>query len=83
MPRYYFHYQYADDRVLEDRVGTSLEDLEDVEREGRSIALEILSDELQRGGSVDEPRCLEIEDDQGDIVLYLPFWAAMALPVAR
>ena len=83
MPRYYFHYQYADDRVLEDRVGTSLEDLEDVEREGRSIALEILSDELQRGGSVDKPRCLEIEDDQGDIVLYLPFWAALAVPAAR
>ena len=82
MARYYFNYQYADEKVLADRVGTELGDLEAVEREAQSVALEILSDELTEGGSPMEPRCLEIENEFGEVVLYLPFWAALAVPLA-
>ena len=83
MPRYYFNYQYADEKVLADRVGTELSDLEAVEREDRVVALEILSDEVMDGASPTDPRCLEIENDRGEIVLYLPFWARVPLATER
>ena len=81
MPRFFFHYQYGDDKVLEDRVGTVLDDLTAVELEASSIAFEILTDELTDGGLVSTPRCLEVADEEGDVVvLYLPFWAALSAP---
>ena len=84
MPRYYFHYQYSDeDRVLEDHIGTQIADIESVEDAARSIAFEILSDELQQGGAPDTPRCLQVEDEAGEVVLYLPFWGALAIPLAH
>ena len=77
MARYFFHYQYADEKLLEDRVGIELPDLEAVEEEARSVAIEILSEELlEEGASLTEPRCLEIEDEDGAVVLYVPFWLA-------
>ena len=56
MARYFFRYQYADEKLLEDRVGIELPDLEAVEEEARSVAIEILSEELlEEGASLTEP----------------------------
>jgi hypothetical protein len=80
MTRFFFHYRYGDDKLLEDRVGIELPDPDALEHEARSIALEILTEELTAAESVSDPRCIEVEDEAGDIVLYLPFWAALAVP---
>lgn len=77
MPRYYFHYGDSDDNVVEDRIGRHHPNLERVEQEAHLVAREILEDEMRRGGSVSATRCLEIEDESGEIVLYVPFWAAI------
>lgn len=77
MPRFYFHYRCADDRVVEDHLGSDQSDIESVEREAHLIASDILEEELRRGVSMSVPRCLEIEDEKGEIVLYVPFWASL------
>jgi hypothetical protein len=84
MPRYYFHYRGADDQVVEDRLGSRHVDLNAVEREAQLFAREILEEELAEGDPVLASRCLEIEDEAGEVVLYLPFWASVAIgPPAR
>jgi hypothetical protein len=50
-----------------------------VEREAQLVAREILEEELATGGPILAPRCLEIEDEAGEMVLYLPFWASVAI----
>ena len=75
MPRFYFHYRDPDEQLVEDRVGSSHRNLEAVEREAEMLAKEILADELEQGGSPFAPRCLEIENEAGKTVLFLPFWA--------
>ena len=79
MRRYYFHYRDCNDELTEDRVGSAHIDLDAVEREAEDVAREILVDELARGLPLFAPRCLEIENEDGDVVLYLPFWAAARL----
>ena len=78
MPRYYFHYRDPCEHLVADRVGSSHSDLEAAEREAELMAREILLEELQEGRSPYAPRCIEIEDAGGEVVLYLPFWAAAA-----
>lgn len=78
MPRYYFHYRGPDDELVEDRVGSQLSDMDAMEREAQDVALQILEDELEAGGQPSATRCLEIEDEAGEVVLYLPFWASVA-----
>jgi hypothetical protein len=78
MPRYFFHYRGPDDELVEDRVGIQLRDVDAVELEAHELALQILEDELDAGGQPSATRCLEIEDEGGEIVLYLPFWASIA-----
>jgi len=75
MPCYYFHYQRGRDQLVEDVVGSERDDLEQAEMEARSVAFDILRDELGKG-EVSIARCLEIEDERGEVVLYLPFWAS-------
>ncbi len=77
MQRYFFHYQGSDDEVMEDRVGSCHPDLEAVEREAHQLAREILEEEIAEGGPVIAPRCLEITDENGEIVLYVPFWVSL------
>ena len=77
MRRYYFHYRDPDERLLEDRIGSRHENLAAVEREAQLQAKDILSEELDEGGSPFVPRCMEVENEAGKIVLYLPFWAAV------
>lgn len=79
MPRYYFHYRGTNDHVVEDRLGSRHIDLDAVEREAKLVAREILEEELAEGGPILAPRCLEIEDETGEVVLYLPFWASVAI----
>jgi hypothetical protein len=80
MPRYYFHYRGPDDQLVEDRVGSHQIGLEAAEREARLIAKEILVEELEDGGPPFAARSIEIEDEAGEVVLYLPFWAALLFP---
>jgi hypothetical protein len=44
--------------------------------EARSVAFDILRDELDKGEVASVARCLEVEDEHGEVVLYLPFWAS-------
>ena len=78
MPRYYFHYRDPDEQLVQDRLGSHHLDLDAVEREAQIVAQEILVEEIQEGRPPFVPRCLEIEDEAGEIVLLLPFWAALA-----
>jgi hypothetical protein len=78
MPRFFFHYRGPDDLVIEDHLGSEQSDLEAVEREAHLVACDILEDELRQGGPLLATRCLEIEDESGEIVLLLPFWASFA-----
>jgi hypothetical protein len=80
MSRYYFHYRGPDDQLIEDRLGSYQPDLDAVEREARLIAKEILMEELEDGAPAFAVRSIEIEDETGELVLYLPFWAALLLP---
>ena len=79
MPRYYFHYRRPDDELIEDHLGSELHDIEVVEREAHAVASDILEEEIREGGPMSAPRCLEVEDEHGDIVLYVPFWASFAV----
>ena len=79
MPRYFFHYRGPDDLVIEDHLGSEQSDIEAVEREAHLVARDILEDELQQGGPFLAGRCLEIEDERGEIVLFLPFWASLSV----
>jgi len=76
MPRYHFHYQRGHDQLVEDVLGSEHDDLEQAEMEARSVAFDILRDELDKGEVVSVARCLEVEDEHGEVVLYLPFWAS-------
>jgi hypothetical protein len=78
MPRYFFHYRDADDRLMEDRLGSHQASLAAVEHEAQLVAREILQEEINDGGPIFAPRCLEIENEAGQVVLYLPFWASVA-----
>lgn len=40
------------------------------------MAFDILRDELDKGEVVSVARCLQVEDEHGEVVLYLPFWAS-------
>ena len=79
MPRFFFHYRGPDDEVVEDRVGSQHTDIEAAEREAHQLAMDILEDELREGGSLSAARCVEVEDEDGQVVLYLPFWASFGL----
>jgi hypothetical protein len=79
MWRFCFHYRGPDDQVLEDLLGNLHESLESAERETQLVASDILEEELRKGGPVSATRCLEITDERGEIVLYLPFWAPFAI----
>ena len=76
MPRYHFHYQRGRDQLVEDVLGSEHDDLEQAEMEARSVAFDILRDELDKGEVVSVARCLQVEDEHGEVVLYLPFWAS-------
>jgi len=75
MPRYYFHYRDPQEHLTEDWVGSPHATFESVQREAELLAKEILSEEVEQGCSPSLPRCLEVEDEAGEIVLFLPFWA--------
>ena len=77
MPRYYFHYLDPNEHLIEDRVGSRHKNLAAAEFEAQILAKEILTEELEEGGSPFTPRCMEIEE-AGEVVLYLPFWAAVS-----
>jgi hypothetical protein len=79
MPRYYFHYRAPDEHLFEDRLGSCHADLDAAEREAKAIAKEILAEELEDGAQPFMSRSIEIEDEAGEIVLYLPFWAAVSI----
>jgi hypothetical protein len=79
MARYYFHYRGPDGDIVEDRIGSPHPDVEAVEREAHMVARDILQGELSAGGSPSATRCLEIEDESGALVLYLPFWASIVV----
>ena len=78
MPRYYFHYLDPTEHLIEDRVGSRHKNLAAAELEAQILAKEILTEELEEGGSPFAPRCMEIENEAGEVVLYLPFWAAVS-----
>jgi hypothetical protein len=78
MSRYYFHFR-DDDDLLEDRIGTECSDLDAAEREAAAYARELLIEAVERGGSPMAPRCIEIVDERGCEVLYLPFWGSFTL----
>ena len=83
MPRYYFHYLDPNERLIEDRVGSRHKNLAAAELEAQVLAKEILTEELEEGGSPFAPRCMEIENEAGEVVLYLPFWAAVSRIIGR
>ncbi|MEO6013246.1 MAG: hypothetical protein ABIQ30_06645 [Devosia sp.] len=80
MPRYFFHYRDTNDQLVEDRLGSLHKNLEAAEREAQLVAEEILTEEFTQATPIFAPRCLEIEDEAGRVVLYLPFWASIAAP---
>lgn len=78
MPRFFFHYRGPDDQMIEDLLGSEQPSIGAVEREAHLVAYDILEEEIRQGGSLLAPRCLEIEDERGEIVLFVPFWALLA-----
>ena len=82
MRRYFFHYRDPNEHLLEDRVGSPHSTLESVQREAELLAKEILREEVEDGLSPHVPRCLEVEDEGGEIVLFLPFWADIVTSIA-
>jgi len=78
VPRYYFHYRDPNEHLIEDRVGSRHKNLAAAEFEAQILAKEILTEELEEGGSPFAPRCMEIENEAGEVVFYLPFWAAVS-----
>jgi hypothetical protein len=76
MSRYFFHFR-DDEALLEDRIGTECPDLDAAEREAAAYARELLIEAVERGGSPITPRCIEIVDERGVEVLYLPFWGGL------
>jgi hypothetical protein len=83
MPRFYFHYRDPDDQLIEDHFGYEQADIHGAEREAQVLAAEILQEELREGKSLWGSRSLEIENEDGEIVLYLPFWASILAPPTK
>ena len=79
MPRFYFNYRGPDDELVEDYFGSEQADIAAAEQEAQLLARDILVEELEAGGSLSATRCLVVEDEDGEIVLYLPFWASLAV----
>jgi hypothetical protein len=79
MPRFYFNYRGPDDQLVEDYLGSEQADIAAVEQEAQLLAQDILVEELEAGGPPSATRCVEVEDEHGEIVLYLPFWASLAV----
>ena len=77
--RYFFHYRDENDSLCEDRVGSVHPDLDSAELQARELALEYLEEAIDAGGSPAAPRTIEITDEEGREVLYLPFWAGLTL----
>lgn len=74
--RYFFHYRDENDSLSEDRVGSEHPNLLSAEREARELAQEYLEEAMHAGGNPGAPRSIEIVDERGREVLYLPFWAS-------
>lgn len=74
--RYFFHYRDDNDVLSEDRVGSEHPDLASAESEARELAREFLEEAIAAGRHPSAPRSIEIVDDHGRDVLYLPFWAS-------
>lgn len=78
MPRYFFHYYNSD--VLCDEVGEELAGVEAANEAARRAAGELISDQISRGEKVDLAHRIEVESDDG-IVIVIQFRDLFTGPV--
>jgi hypothetical protein len=71
MPRYYFH--VLDDLVALDEEGVELPDLDTVKRQAFVAARELIAEEVRVHARVPLYHRIEVTDEQGEVVLTLPF----------
>jgi glycine cleavage system regulatory protein len=76
MPRYFFHQRLADGAMLHDDEGSELESLESAREEAIESARELMSQRVRQGLPANNS-AFEIEDEQGRVVLVLPFSEAI------
>ena len=76
MVRYFFHYRNENGLLIEDRFGSEHSGLDAVEDKARHQARDTFEEEIQAGGDPQAPRCIEVVNERGIEVLYLPFWAS-------
>ena len=77
MPRYFFTTHIGGD-IIEDRVGTTLRDPDQVWEVARDTAREMMRDPANQVRLL--PAILVITDEAGDVVLEFPFSEAVAIP---
>jgi hypothetical protein len=74
MPTFYFNI-ITTDEVIEDREGTDLPDIQAARIEAIEDARLLMSQAISLGHDV-SPRSIQIIDEQGDVVLLVPFTEA-------
>ncbi|WP_224576685.1 hypothetical protein [Mesorhizobium sp. BR1-1-16] len=77
MPRYFFH-QVRRGGLIEDSEGSQLPDIDAARREAIDGAREMMSEAIHAGVDISSRR-FEITDEQGAVVLLVPFTDAVAL----
>jgi hypothetical protein len=76
MPMYYFHIR-GGDKIIEDLEGIDLPNIAAVQEEALQAAREAVADQIVQGNPIDNKRFLVV-DEKGDIVLIMPFTAAIS-----
>jgi hypothetical protein len=78
VPRYYFH--LIDGQRLDDKEGRELSNLGAAMRHAQIEARTIMADELRWIGRLPDVECIEIEDEDGAIII-LPFHELVTSPL--
>jgi len=78
MPRYFFHVRDGDELILLDREGLELPNHEFVPSACQSLVREVLDEDQSRAELLDD-RQFEIVDEQGRLVLNIPFRAVVPI----
>lgn len=71
MPRYFFH--VFDDLEVRDDEGVELRNLEAVRAYAALAARHLVSDSLQAGGRINPDHRIDVEDEEGRVVVTVPF----------
>jgi hypothetical protein len=77
MPRFYLHLRQGD-ALVEDPDGEELVSVAEARDAAKAAAREIMSDQIRRGELPERNSCFEITDNDGHLVLTLPFDEALS-----